>query len=240
MTQPLRTASYLIHSEIIHPITGPSEVFAHPATKQLVDVNYNELAAHLGKQQYEHEAIQKHTQNVFSQVLDKLQEVSIVLANEYMAQVHQMTQHAKALEQTNTTQKVRAFIDSDRSVGILNVLWHSVCFFQRGNIRPMAIQPPGVSNPILAGRVIACLGDYNAEFLHQPVTTMPSTTTQAPLWLEYEIASLFVPAQLSQPFYIATNSGKTQKWHTVDTPFAIEHFISVVLESVVRGGTLHE
>lgn len=240
MTRPLKSSPYFTELELFQSSKLPSEVFAdpltqHPATKQLVDVNYQKLSQHLHTQHQEYLAIQKQTHQVFNQLLDKLNEVSLLLANQF------------ALEQSNTgvnqaKQQIHCHVDPDRSIGILNVLWHSICFFQRGNIRPMAIQPAGVSHPILMGRIIASLGDYGSDYLHQSMFDVSGNSNAHPTWLEHEVASLFVPASMNQPFYIATVStfGKPPKWHSVDFAFALEHFTSLVLESVIQGGTLHE
>lgn len=92
----------------------------------------------------------------------------------------------EALEQSSLNPyKVFYEIDSDRSVGILNLFWNSVSFTTRGNISPKAVIRKNDS-PLIAGRIIALKGDFHDAALELHDQEFPEL-------IACEIASLYIP-----------------------------------------------
>lgn len=122
--------------------------------------------------------------------------------------------------------------DEDKSVLILNILWHTISFTTRWNNQPQALYR-GVEVPMISNRIIAIKGNFNE------ITKGIDEENQLEAVLEQEVASLFIPAERGQNCIIKIN-------HLGNREFYINHmdapreFLLKVIETICGGGIYHE
>ncbi len=175
------------------------------------------MASHMFYQLKEHEAAQKRTVDMFEQLLCQLEETVVSFQQSFM-------------KREVPVGSVYAKIDADRSVGILHLMWHTISFTTRGNIKPMALQRNG-RDPLFTGRIIALLGDYQENVYMLPSQEYPDV-------LEDELASLYIPASPVQPAVMKFHHRKEEFFfHQAE---ATQQFLLKILESVCGGGYYHE
>jgi hypothetical protein len=189
------------------------------AIQQKVDL----LAAHMHKQQKEHEAAMLNTNRVFEALLQDLDSFAACFKaafEERMPEVNELN-----------SPRIRSIADPDRSVGILHVLWHVMSFTTRGNTKPLALNRPG-RPPIFTGRIIALQGDF------LDIQSNLHTVHFGDL-LDLEIASLYVPADPTAPAVMQMKhvNGEELYFHQADAP---RRFLLKVVEMVCGGGFFHE
>lgn len=176
------------------------------------------LAEHMGVQWKEHHHARKNATQVFNTLLSQLDDVC--------------TTFADSLPDDPTLVKEQVYhrMDADRSVGILNLLWHAVSFTMRGNTKPMALYRHHHA-PVFSGRIIAVMGDF-MELSHQG-------STEPEALLQHEIASLYIPADPQDPA-LMTIKHLGDEEHTLAQEDAAQHFLLKVVEMVCAGGYFHE
>lgn len=178
----------------------------------------NLIASHMFKQQKEHEEAMRHTDIVFNELLDHLDEL--------------VTYFREAFSSRNIpSSRIYAEKDPDRSIGILNILWHSMSFTARGNTKPLALYRHG-REPIFTGRILALRGDF------QDVSSQLQDQDYPDI-LQYEIASLYVPADKTSPAVMRIRhlGEKEQFFHQSD---AAQMFLLKTIEMICGGGFFHE
>ena len=176
------------------------------------------LANHMSQQQYQHQHAVANCNRLFAHLLDDLP--AFVEA----------FQAAFATKNIGGEQ-IYCQIDPDRSVGILRVLWHTLSFTTRGNSQPLALARHG-RDPVFTGRILCVRGDFqDLSLLWDP--------QQFSDLLPFEIASLFVPADETQPAIMTVpHLGDTEAYfHQAD---AARLFLLRTVELVCGGGFLHE
>jgi hypothetical protein len=122
-------------------------------------------------------------------------------------------------------------IDPDRSVGILNVLWHTISFTTRNNTRPQALQRED-KPPLFSGRIIALKGDFQhaaLELQDQDFSEM----------LRCEIASMYIPSNPDKPAIVKFKSYEDNEIY-YDQEEAARKFLLKVIEVTCKGGIYHE
>lgn len=202
------------------PLSMPvAEQAASPALEQTID----RLAATMVAQFKAHQTAMSQTHTVFEQLLDLLAPTT-----EAFAQALQN----RALH-FPVAQPVSIRIEPDRSVGVVRLLWHTLSFTTRGNSHPLALERPG-REPLFSGRIVVLQGD-----LTQLAPDWEDTPVALETLLEYELASLFVPADALQPAILRMphKPGDEVFYHQAS---AAQQFLLKTLEVVCHGGFLHE
>ncbi len=201
----------------------PGSVFYEPNAVRAIQQKVDTLASHMQKQLKEHEAAMRNTHQVFDYLLQDMENFVECFQEAFVARNPE--------DPESQTVRIRSQVDPDRSVGILQILWHAISFTTRGNTKPLALNRPG-RPPAFTGRIIALNGDFldvrsnlhNASFnelVHQ------------------EIASLYVPADPAAPAIMSIKhlSGEEIYFHQADAP---RRFLLKVVEIVCGGGFFHE
>src|SRR3989339_657519 len=106
----------------------------------------NLVASHMYKQYKEHQEATNNTTQVFYRILRDMEEITVALKENFTAR-------------GVPTSHIFCEIDADKSVGILNILWHSISFTTRGNTRPQALFRND-NTPLFTGRILALNGDF--------------------------------------------------------------------------------
>ena len=122
-------------------------------------------------------------------------------------------------------------IDADRSVGILNILWHTISFTTRGNIKPQALERTD-KPPLYSGRIIALNGDF--QDLDQQVQENDFTDM-----LKAEVASLYIPHNKNIKAVMKIKHLPDEEFY-LDYKDAPLNFLLKVVEVVCGGGLYHE
>ena len=122
-------------------------------------------------------------------------------------------------------------IDADRSVGILNILWHSISFTTRGNTKPQALFRDD-GPPMYSGRIIALKGDFQDAALDLQDQEYPDV-------LRCEIASLFVPHDPYTDVIMKIRHLSNNEF-TLKQKDAPRQFLLKTIEIICGGGIYHE
>ena len=132
-----------------------------------------------------------------------------------------------------TTENIYMDYDKDKSVIIINILWHTFSFTTRCNYEPQALFREG-SAPMFSGRIMAINGNYN-----ELMEGINSRNDMMAVLLDKEVASLYVPADKSQNciFKIKHLSNREFFLSSVD---ASREFVLKVIETICGGGVYHE
>lgn len=186
--------------------------------KSSLNERINLLASHMYKQHKEHREASENTKKLFEKLLADLETVT------------------KELQQSFVKRKMNEtcanfHIDSDRSVGIINILWNSISFTTRGNTKPQALyredQPP-----LFTGRILALNGNFYDASLDLQDQEYPDI-------LECEIASLYIPADKTAPAILKIRHlGDTEI--PVNQADASKEFLMRTIEIICGGGIYHE
>ncbi len=176
------------------------------------------LAAHMKNQLGEHQQAISNTGRLFDQLLWEL---------ENLCMCFQESLSSKGVP----TDQIYSRIDPDRSVGILNVLWHTVSFTARGNTRPMAMYRFG-REPLFTGRIVALRGDY-LEMTNGNL--MPEFSEL----LSQEVASLYIPSEVDTPAVLSIKHLGDEEQY-LNQGEAARQFLLKVIEMVCAGGYFHE
>lgn len=180
------------------------------------------LASHMSQQQSQHERAMTNTAVIFEQVLEELPRICDTFKAAFSGR-------------NIPAERIYCEVDHDRSVGILNVLWHTVTFTTRGNSKPLALHKAG-KQPQFTGRIVAFHGDFH---LLEREAEMPDGLSRFQDLLTYEVCSLFVPGEPDEHalFTVKHLGNQPQHFHQMD---AARLFLGKTLDMVCGGGYIHE
>ncbi|MFN8614635.1 MAG: hypothetical protein U0003_01825 [Vampirovibrionales bacterium] len=204
-----------------------------------------QLAQTLGQQWLTHQQLLDKTNRVFDELLTHLEAHCDDIRQE-LAQWLRKASSRDAFSQlprrqSDIQRQLYARVDADRSVGIINLLWHTLSFSVRGNTRPLALFSPQSYTsattaqqahnqpPQWCGRIVAFLGDFLELTEDNPLHDFNEL-------LPYEVASLYVP--LEGPMVMRHHHSDD----TLELPAGgeIEIFLRTVVTTVCLGGYFHE
>jgi hypothetical protein len=176
------------------------------------------LAGHMTHQASLHEKAMENTNRLFNELLDDLPLVCHRFRDAFSSR-------------SMSTERIYAEVDPDRSIGVLNILWHCLSFTSRGNTKPLALSRTS-GDPQFTGRIMAIRGDFH-DLAHRYET---SDFTDL---LPFELASLYVPADPLAPAVLRVpHLGQDEE--LLDQRSASRVFVTRTVEMVCSGGFLHE
>jgi hypothetical protein len=178
----------------------------------------NLIASHMYKQHLEYTHAANNTTKMFNRLLNDMDDVTRYLTESFSS---------RGIPSSN----IMCEIDADRSVGIINILWHSISFTTRGNTKPQALFRED-KPPLFTGRIIALNGDFQDA-------TLDIQDQEYPDILSCEIASLYVPADTMSDAIIKIRHLGNREYHVnqIDAP---REFLLKVIEIICGGGFYHE
>ena len=188
------------------------------AKSQIVKERLNLISAHMAKQIKEYEESTKNTNMVFGKMLKAIEDVVDILKKEF---------EEKGLNPNQITFST----DSDKSVAILNILWHSISFTMRENIKPQALYRKE-NAPLFCGRILAFNGDFQKA-------SIDITDIEYPDILNCEIASLYVPAD-KRAYAIMKIKHVGNIEYKINQQECAKEFLLKVIEIICGGGFYHE
>lgn len=178
----------------------------------------NLITAHMYKQFKEHQEASKNTAQMFYRILRDIEEITENLRESFVSRGIAPSQ-------------IFSEIDADRSVGIINILWHCISFTTRGNTKPQALFREE-NNPLFTGRILALHGDFLDAALDIQDQEYPDI-------LKCEIASLYVPSDPIMPAIMKVKHLGNKEIH-LNQIDASREFLIKVIEIICGGGIYHE
>ena len=132
-----------------------------------------------------------------------------------------------------TTQNIYVDTDVQKSVAIINILWHKISFTTRCNYQPQALYREN-GDHLFSGRIMAISGNYN-----EIMQGAKDHDDEMGRLLENEVASLYVPAEKNQNSVLKLYSLSNREFYLnqVDAP---REFVLKVIETICGGGLWHE
>lgn len=178
------------------------------------------VAVYMYKQFIEFHQATVNTSDTFVKILENLSQVI-----EYLKQ---------SLNIRNVpTQNVVCTVDTNKTLAIVNILWHQITFTCRFNNSPKAL-PRKDGNPIFCGRIFAINGDFT-----QLIKNEDDYEKQMNILMANEIASLYVPADKSRGAIMTIRHKNNQELFIAQQD-APREFLLKVIEIVCAGGEFHK
>ena len=198
-----------------HPVP---ELSTEEQLKQQLMKRVALLAGHMTHQSSLHERAVENTKQIFEELLDDLSVVCESFKSNF---------NHRDME----THRIYSEVDPDRSIGVLNIMWHCLSFTSRGNHKPLAIARGG-KEPLFTGRILAIRGDFHD--LAHTYETFDFTDL-----LPFELASLYIPPDPLEPAMMRVpHLGGEES--LLEQSTAGRLFLMKTVEMVCAGGFLHE
>ena len=161
-----------------------------------------------------------NTTEIFSEMIDNLKAIADSLKQSFSSR-------------GITTENIFVEHDKDKSVAIINILWHTISFTTRCNYEPQALYREGAA-PMFSGRIMAISGNYN-----ELMEGIKSRNDMMAILLDKEVASLFVPADKSQNSIFKIRHLANREFF-LNSSDASREFVLKVVETICGGGLYHE
>lgn len=176
------------------------------------------VSTHMYKQFLDYQHANMNTNEMFLRMLDDLQTVVETLKQSFSSR-------------GITTQNIYLETDPQKTVAIINILWHKLSFTTRCNYQPQAFFRENDA-PLFSSRIIALRGSYND-------LVKKSDGDEMQTLLDNEVASLFVPADKTQNTIITIRHLANREFYLnqMDSP---REFALKVIEIICGGGVYHE
>ncbi len=178
------------------------------------------VSTHMYKQflDYQHATI--NTTEIFAEMIDNLKAIADSLKQSFSSR-------------GITTENIYVEHDKDKSVVVINILWHTISLTTRCNFEPQALFREGAS-PMFSGRIMAITGNY-----YELMEGKNNRNDMMEVLLDKEVASLFVPADKSQNSIFKIRHLANREFFLNNTD-ASREFVLKIIETVCGGGLYHE
>ena len=178
------------------------------------------VSTHMYKQFLDYQHATLNTTEIFAEMIDNLKAIADSLKQSFVSR-------------GITAQNISVEHDKDKSVVVINILWHTISLTTRCNFEPQALYREGAS-PMFSGRIMAINGNYN-----ELTEGKKNRSDIMEILLEKEIASLFVPADKSQNSIFKIRHLPNREFFLNSTD-ASREFVLKIIETVCGGGVYHE
>ncbi len=178
------------------------------------------VSTHMYKQFLDYQHATVNTNEIFLGMVSDLQDVIDTLKEAFSSR-------------NITTQNIYLDIDPQKSVIIVNILWHKMSFTTRCNFQPQALYRENGQH-VFSGRIMAIRGNY-----YEIMKGVMEHDEEMVRLLDNEIASLFVPAEKNQNSIMKIKHLPNREFYLnqVDAP---REFALKVVETICGGGFYHE
>ena len=105
------------------------------------------VSTHMYKQFLDYQHATMNTTEIFSEMIDNLKAIADSLKQSFSAR-------------GITTENIYVENDKEKSVVVINILWHTISFTTRCNYEPQALFREG-NSPLFSARIMAINGNYN-------------------------------------------------------------------------------
>lgn len=178
------------------------------------------VSTHMYKQFLDYQHATVNTNEIFYGMAENLQDVVETLKEAFASR-------------NVTTQNIYLDIDPQKSVIIVNILWHKISFTTRCNFQPQALYRENGQH-VFSGRIMAIRGNY-----YEIMKGVTEHDEEMVRLLDNEVASLFVPAETNQNSIMKIKHLANREFYLnqVDAP---REFVLKVIETICGGGFYHE
>ncbi len=186
----------------------------------LIQERVSLVSTHMYKQFLDYQHSTMNTNEIFIRMIDNLQVVSESLKQSFSSR-------------GITTQNIYVDTDAQKSVAIINILWHKISFTTRCNHQPQALCRENGEH-MFSGRIMAIRGNYN-----EIMQGAKDHDDEMGKLLEHEVASLFIPAESNQNSILKIRHLSNREFYLnqLDAP---REFVLKVVETICGGGLYHE
>ena len=178
------------------------------------------VSTHMYKQFLDYQHATLNTAEIFVEMIDNLKAIADSLKQSFAAR-------------GITTQNIYVEYDKDKTVVVINILWHTISLTTRCNYEPQALFRDSAP-PMFSGRIMAINGNYNE--LMEGIT---SRKEMMEILLDKEVASLYVPADKTQNSIFKIRHLSNREFFLNNTESSRE-FVLKVIETICGGGLYHE
>lgn len=178
------------------------------------------VSTHMYKQFLDYQHATVNTNEIFLRMADDLQDVVETLKEAFASR-------------NVTTQNIYLDIDPQKSVIIVNILWHKISFTTRCNFQPQALYRENAQH-LFSGRIMAIRGNY-----YDIMNGVKDHDEEMVKLLDNEVASMFIPAETNQNSILKIKHLSTREFYLnqLDAP---REFVLKVVETICGGGFYHE
>jgi len=178
------------------------------------------VSTHMYKQFLDYQHATMNTTEIFSEMIDNLKAIADSLKQSFASR-------------GITTENIYVEHDKEKSIVIINILWHTISFTTRCNYEPQALFREG-NTPMFSGRIMAISGNYNE--LMDGITSRSEMMAKL---LDTEVASLFIPADKTQNSIFKIRHLANREFF-LNSSDAAREFVLKVIETICGGGLYHE
>lgn len=178
------------------------------------------VSTHMYKQFLEYQHATLNTTEIFTEMIENLKAIAESMKQSFASR-------------GITAENIFVEYNKDKSVVVINILWHTISLTTRCNYEPQALFREG-NSPMFSGRIMAINGNYNE--LMEGATTRHEMMEKL---LDKEIASLFVPADKSQNSIFKVRHLSNREFF-LNSSDASREFVLKVIETICGGGLYHE
>ena len=179
------------------------------------------VSTHMYKQFLDYQHATLNTAEIFVEMIDNLKAIADSLKQSFASR-------------GITTENIYVDYDKDKTVVVINILWHTISLTTRCNYEPQALSRSNGAPPMFSGRIMAINGNYNE--LMEGIT---SRNQMMEVLLDKEVASLFVPADKTQNSIFKIRHLSNREFFLNNTDSSRE-FVLKVVETICGGGLYHE
>ncbi len=178
------------------------------------------VSTHMYKQFLDYQHATMNTAEIFAGMAGDLQDVVDTLKEAFASR-------------NVTTQNIYIDLDPQKSVIIMNILWHKISFTTRCNFQPQALYRENGQH-VFCGRIMAIKGNY-----YEIMKGASEHDDEMVRLLDNEVASLFVPAESNQNSIMKIKHLPNREFYLnqVDAP---REFALKVIETICGGGFYHQ
>ncbi len=178
------------------------------------------VSTHMYKQFLDYQHATLNTAEIFVEMIDNLKAIADSLKQSFASR-------------GVTTQNIYVDYDKDKTVVVINILWHTISFTTRCNYEPQALFRESAP-PMFSGRIMAINGNYN-----ELTENIASRNQIMEILLDKEVASLYVPADKTQNSIFKIRHLSNREFFLNNTD-ASREFVLKVIETICGGGLYHE
>lgn len=184
----------------------------------VIQERVNLVSTHMYKQFLDYQHANMNTNEAFLRMIEDLQTVVDTLKQSFASR-------------GITTQNIYMEVDAQKTVAVINILWHKISFTTRCNYQPQAFFRENDA-PLFSCRIMSIRGNYH-ELLKN------SKDEEMQTLLDNEVASLYVPADKIQNTVITIRHLANREFYLnqMDAP---REFVLKVIETICGGGVYHE
>ena len=178
------------------------------------------VSSHMYKQFLDYQHATLNTTEIFAEMIEDLKAIADSLKQSFSSR-------------GITTENIYVEHDKEKSVVIINILWHTISLTTRCNYEPQALFREN-NPPMFSGRIMAINGDYN-----ELMEGIASRKDMMERLLDKEVASLFVPADKTQNSIFKIRHLSNREFF-LNSSDASREFVLKVVETICGGGLYHE